>query len=74
MTDDAEKQRLRRLAAERARRARAGKVQVSFATSPEIRDTLRQMAKDHGYVNQAGEPVLKDFLEGLAKGYQGINE
>lgn len=48
---------------ERRARYRNGKVNVAFATTPEIRDKLRDMAADYGYSS------LKEFFEALAENY-----
>lgn len=47
----------------RTEKYRSGKTQVTFATTPEVKESLVQMAKKYGY------KTIREFMEALAKGH-----
>lgn len=52
----------------RTERYRSGKTQVTFATTPEVKESLIKMASEHGY------KTIREFMEALAKGHASLKQ
>ena len=52
----------------RTERYRSGKTQVTFATTPDVKEALVAMAKKYGY------KTIREFMEALAKGHASLEQ